>query len=320
MASEYKPPKLLSGSHLETLYPHFFRKIVARDFTPIEITTPDQDILEADHYKNGSPDLIILSHGLEGNSRRDYMLGMASVFSDHSYDVLAWSYRGCGAKMNKLPRLYHSGATDDLHIIIDYADSLGYKSIMLIGFSLGGNLTLKYVGEVGQKINPKLKAAVAVSVPLDLDAGCRQLSKPTNYIYSYRFLTKLKKKIRLKNKQYPNLVKINKLAKIRDLRSFDDTYTAPLHGFKDADDYYKQCSSINYTQGITIPTLIINAINDPFLPKECYPAELLAKNSNITFEMPNHGGHVGFYNPDSRNYSWLELRVLDFVKALPKLN
>ena len=313
---EYKPPYLIRGAHLETLYPHFFRKVKKRASEPIIINTPDDDFLEADYYTHDNKTLAILSHGLEGDSRRDYMLGMANLLLDNSHDVIAWNYRGCGEQMNRQARLYHSGATDDLEIVVNKAIAMGYRELILIGFSLGGNLTLKYCGENGANLPSEILAAIAFSTPLDLDAGCRQLAKTENLLYSYRFLSKLKKKARKKHRQFPALVDLNGIDKIKDLRSFDDRYTAPLHGFLDASDYYNKCSAINYSDGITVPTLILNAKNDPFLPDECYPVEKLTKNPNITFEAPDHGGHVGFMQSNHNGAYWSELRALGFIKSL----
>jgi predicted alpha/beta-fold hydrolase len=317
---EYKPPFLLRGAHLETLFPHFFRRVKQRAFEPLVIHTPDDDFLEADYYNSNSKALVIISHGLEGDSRRDYIIGMSNIFLDHQYDVLTWNYRGCGQNMNNQPRLYHSGATDDLDVVVKKGISLGYEKILLIGFSLGGNLTLKYVGERGNKISHKLKAIVAFSTPLDLAAGCDQLSKAENFLYSYRFISKLKQKARLKHRQFPDLIKIEGMEKIKDLRSFDDRFTAPLHGFKDASDYYEKCSSIGYLDEISVPTLIVNAKNDPFLPEQCYPTLSLSKHSYITFEAPDHGGHVGFSQINKSNTYWSEQRAIDFAEKTLEWN
>lgn len=312
----YKPPLLIRGAHLETLYPHFFRRVKSANYESLIIDTPDDDFLEAESYHNGGQALIILSHGLEGSSRRDYMLGMVNIFLENDYDVLTWNYRGCGEKLNRQPRLYHSGATDDLDTMVNYAKLLGYEKIALIGFSLGGNLTLKYCGEQGEKIAPEIKAAMAISVPLDLDAGCTQLTRPGNFLYSYRFVSKLKKKVKLKQAQYPELIDLTGISDIKDLRTFDDRYTAPFHGFSSAEDYYAKCSSKQFLKDIKVPTLILNAKNDPFLPEECYlkPGEI--NNEHIKFEAPNHGGHVGFTWFSSNGTYWSEIRAYDFMASV----
>src|SRR5690606_15083817 len=159
--------------------------------------TPDDDFLETYHWHQQGDQAIILSHGLEGNALRPYMLGMAQAFVKNGYDVISWSFRGCGTEMNRQLRFYHSGATDDLDVVVRYAKALGYRAIGLVGFSLGGNLTLKYLGERRERPN-EIKVAVTYSVPLDLLTSCHQISKPANRVYANRFLRSLKNKIKTK--------------------------------------------------------------------------------------------------------------------------
>ena len=311
----YKPPLLLRGQHLETIVPALLRHPKKITPQPEKITTPDDDFLQLDWYRTGSPALAIISHGLEGSSDRAYMKGMAKIFTDHKIDALCWNYRGCGSEMNRRPILYHSGATYDLDTVVDHALAQGYKEIVLIGFSLGGNITLKYAGEQGNNLQQKrVKAVIAFSVPLDLDAGCRQISTPANFLYARRFIKNLKIKIRQKHRQFPDKIPLNGLDKIKDLRTFDDTYTGPLHGFKNASDYYQQCSSSRFLATIKVPTLIVNALNDPFLPAECYPVAEAGQNRLITFETPAHGGHVGFTAYNKQGYYWSEQRALTFAR------
>jgi uncharacterized protein len=309
----YKPVPLIRGKHLETIIPNLWRRQKKLSQVPEKIDTPDGDFLQLDWCRKDSAILAIISHGLEGSSNRLYITGMAKIFNDNNIDALCWNYRGCGSEINKTARLYHSGATDDLDTVVKHAINQGYKQIILIGFSLGGNITLKYIGEQKQGLPEQIKAAITFSVPLDLAAGCRQISKPDNWMYSKRFLINLKNKIRAKHRQFPEKIIINGLEKINDLRTFDDIYTGPIHGFTGAGDYYHQCSSKRFLDGITIPTLIVNALNDPFLPEECYPYELIAGLPNISFETPKHGGHVGFMEVNKQGYFWSEKRALAFA-------
>ncbi|MBS1977709.1 MAG: alpha/beta fold hydrolase [Bacteroidetes bacterium] len=304
---EYQPPFILFNEHLQTIYPALLRKIDLQDAETITITTPDDDFLELDLYRQNAPNCVVISHGLEGNSRRAYVLGMARAFYQQGYDVLAWNYRGCGSKMNKKLRFYHSGATDDLGTVIDYA-AKHYTEITLVGFSLGGNLTLKYLGE--PKVNEHVKKAVALSVPLDLHTSCLEISKRSNFLYARRFLKSLTKKVLAKAATHKEL-DVQGLDKINSLIEFDDRYTAPLHGFKDAVDYYQKCSSIHFLPRITVPTLLVNAKNDPFLSPQCYPET--TPSSSLTIEYPESGGHVGFALFDKKGLYWSELRALDFV-------
>jgi predicted alpha/beta-fold hydrolase len=313
-ATPYIPVSYLKGQHLETIIPNLFRKQKKIVPEQIKIDTPDGDFLQLDLYKKGSNSLVILSHGLEGSSDRVYITGMAKIFLEHNIDALAWNYRGCGSELNTQPRLYHSGATDDLNTVVNHAISLGYEKIILVGVSLGGNLTLKYVGENGENLAKQVKMAITFSTPLDLAAGCRQISTPGNWMYSKRFIFNLKKKVRIKNRQFPDKFSLSRLHEVQDLWTFDDIYTGPVHGFEGAEDYYEKCSAVKFLTDIQIPTLIVNALNDPFLPAECYPYELMSQNINITFETPEHGGHVGFMEINEQGYYWSEKRALAFVK------
>jgi len=311
--STYQPPFWLANHHIETIYPALFRKVsfdAASDH--VIITTPDNDFFELSYYHNHSDKTVIISHGLEGNKDRHYMLGMAKIFYQQEYNVVTWSYRGCDGQVNNSIKSYHSGFTEDLEEVIKYADKPNINSLALVGFSLGGNLTLRYLGKSG-KVNKKVGCAVALSVPLDLHHGCLKISEPSNLIYTRRFLKTLKKKVKQKAKQFPS-INTNHLSKIRNLMTFDDYYTAPLHGFKDALDYYNSCSSIYVLDKIKVPTLIINALNDPFLPKECYPYDLLKDHPFVHLETPSRGGHVGFHGRGGGVY-WSESRSLEFIES-----
>ena len=180
----YKPSKLLFNAHLETIYPALLRRVKFVPYQRERINTPDDDFLDLDWVKQKSKRLVIISHGLEGNSHKPYIRGMAKAFHERSYDILAWNYRGCSGEVNKQLRFYHSGATDDLHTVINHATTHNYQEIYLIGFSLGGNITLKYLGEQNSSVNSILKKAVAISVPLNLHSSCLKISEPDNIIYS----------------------------------------------------------------------------------------------------------------------------------------
>ena len=315
----YEPPKLYFNAHIETIFPAIFRKVDEISYSRERINTHDGDFLDLDWLKSGSKNLVIISHGLEGDSQRPYIKGMAKAFYSSQYDVLAWNYRGCSGEMNRKLRFYHSGETEDLQEVISHALTFGYENIFLIGFSLGGNITLKYLGEKKHTKDARLKGAVTFSVPLHLHNSCVTISKPSNFIYAQRFLTNLKEKVRSKAKVMPDKLNIEGLSKIKTLKDFDDRYTAPIHGFNDAIEYYSKCSSIHFLEEITTPTLIVNALNDPFLSDDCYPTSELEGHSFITFETPLKGGHVGFTSFKLNNLYWSELRALDFINSLKNL-
>ena len=301
----YSPPYFLFNKHLETIYPALFRNVNVNGFRRERIATPDDDFLDLDWLEHPAPTdkLVIISHGLEGNSQRAYIKGMAKAFFDEKYDVVAWNYRGCGDEMNKQLRFYHSGATDDLDVVVKHASSR-YRSIYLVGFSLGGNITLKYLGEKERNI----KGAVAFSVPLNLQSSCEKIG----LVYATRFLKSLKKKVVTKSRLMQGL-DVSGIGRISTLKDFDDKYTAPLHGFKDAVHYYRSCSSLYFLEGIRVPTLVVNAKNDPFLAADCYPTNI--DNPFVQFDFPEHGGHVGFASFGNELY-WSELRALQFIRAI----
>ncbi|MCB0497650.1 MAG: alpha/beta fold hydrolase [Cyclobacteriaceae bacterium] len=310
--SSYKKPGWPNGEHLETIIPSLFRRVKVSPSSQEQINTPDDDFLDLDWYKVDSDKLIIVSHGLEGSSESQYATGIAKYFNSKGIDAICWNYRGCSGKMNKQLRFYHSGATDDLEVIIKHAITTGYTNIGLVGFSLGGNVTLKFLGEAPKKYN-EIKTAAVFSVPLHLSSGCDEISRPKNKIYANRFLRKLKYKIREKHKIMPDKLPLNGLQSVNTLRDFDDMYTGPLHGFENAEDYYQKSSAIFFLDKISVPTLLVNALNDPFLPDLCYPFEQLKEHTYVYFEAPDHGGHVGFRPAAADGSFWSERRAYEFI-------
>jgi uncharacterized protein len=309
--SSYQRPKWLFNGHLETIYPALFRQVYVPIPTRERVETTDEDFLDIDWYRSGSSRLVIISHGLEGNSSRPYILGMVKEFLKYGFDVLAWNYRGCGEELNRKPIFYHSGATYDLDQVVKHA-APAYEEIFLVGFSLGGNLTLKYLGEIKHTL-PKIKKAVAISVPLDLGKSCEKISSGQNLIYSKRFLQTLVKKVERKADLFPDEFSLEKLKKVKTLRDFDDVFTGPLHGFSDAEEYYQVNSSLQFLDKIEVPSFILNAQNDPFLSETCFPEKLAQKLDLVHFEFPKHGGHVGFTSPSKEKSYYSEARAVEFI-------
>jgi len=252
---------------------------------------------------------------LEGSSQSPYIKGMVKHFYQAGWDCLAWNYRDCSGEPNRHLYSYHSGATDDMGFMINtILNQKKYQTIVLVGFSLGGNVNLKYIGENPTQLPPEIKAAAIFSTPLDLMACSLNMERLSNKIYTRRFLQTLKQKIREKAIRFPQQVDTTHLTSIRTLKEFDDLYTAPIHGFKDAKDYYQRCSALNFTHQIQIPTLIVNAENDPFLAKESYPIHYFEQLKNVFFEVPLKGGHCGFVSYNPSNTYWSERRALAFVQ------
>jgi predicted alpha/beta-fold hydrolase len=309
----YVHPFFLFNGHIQTIVPALLRTAPALPFDRERITTPDGDFLDIDWLRSSSDRLLIISHGLEGNSRRPYMLGMANNFFVNGWDVLTWNFRGCSGEMNRRPIFYHSGATYDLETVLSHAQE-GYREICLVGFSLGGNVTLKYLGE-DHPTRHKVKKAVAISVPLDLSGSSDQIARRENTLYTQRFLKTLREKVVEKSHMFPNEIKINALGRIRNLREFDDAYTGPLHGFEGAEDYYTQCSSLNFLSKIEVQVLILNARNDPFLSSSCYPDVLGVHLPHVFMDFPDTGGHVGFAPRNRKEVYWSEKRALEFLQS-----
>lgn len=311
--SSYRPDWLYRQAHPSTILPTLLRTIPDLPLVRERLETPDGDFIDLDCCRQDADRAVVLCHGLEGNARRKYMLGMAAAFFKRGWDVIGYNYRGCGGESNRLPVSYHAGATDDLRLVIDRAGAPARSVLALVGFSLGGNLTLKYLGEDPDRVHPALRAAVAFSVPVELGDSCRALAAPANRIYQRRFLRRLARKIRDKARRHPEQVDPGLLARVKTLYDFDEFYTAPLHGFADAEDYYRRCSCREYLSGIRVPSLLVNARNDPFLAASSYPWAQARNSAWLHLETPDHGGHVGFRAP-GREY-WSESRAVAFVSA-----
>ncbi|UXP33037.1 alpha/beta fold hydrolase [Reichenbachiella agarivorans] len=310
--STYLRPSWLFSRHLETIVPSTLRRISGPKVkSRVRIETTDDDFLDLDWYKNNADKVLILSHGLEGDSQRPYILGMVNKFFAEGWDVIAWNYRGCSGEPNRQPKFYHSGATSDLHEVVSYVLQQDFKEVALSGFSLGGNLTLKFLGEYEQ--DARVTAAAVFSVPLDL-AGCaREIDKRHNVLYSKRFLKSLKEKVRCKSDLIKDMVDMAKIEQSKSVYEFDNYLTAPIHGFGTADNYYARCSSREFIHGIKIPTLVVNALNDPFLSTSCFDTTNFVTSDDVYFEMPKFGGHVGFSSVGTRGVYWSEQRAFDFI-------
>lgn len=311
--SEYKPPLLFTLPHVQTIYPTLFRR-VAPAYVRKQIPTPDGDVLDLDWLTANSNACAIICHGLEGSSQSSYVQGMAQALFTRGVDVLAWNFRGCGGAPNKTLRFYHSGATDDLHTIVSHVQSLfQYDALYLVGFSLGGNMMLKYLGENLYPLPSTLRRVVAFSVPCDLAACSAELARPQNAIYMRRFLRHLHAKIRAKMDIMPGAINDDNYSSIRTFQDFDDRYTAPLHGFRDADHYWSVCSCKQYLPSIRIPTLLVNANDDPFLAPSAYPVEEARNSLAFFLDVPRYGGHCGFVLFNEEREYWSEKRALQFL-------
>jgi predicted alpha/beta-fold hydrolase len=312
LSSEFRPPFLLRNGHVQTVIGAFLRRGHKVEFQPERLELADGDFLDLRWLRHNRDRLAILSHGLEGSARQGYVRGMAAALTKAGWDALAWNFRGCGEEPNRLVRLYHSGATEDLRAVIDHA-AARYAQVALIGFSLGGNLTLKYLGEAPP--HPAVSCGVAISAPVDLAASARQLdTRWSNRIYLRRFIRSLIAKVEAKAVHFPTEIDASGSRDLRTFQEFDDRYTSKLHGFRDAADYWAQASSRQYLTRITVPALLLNARNDPFLPPECFPVPEARQSSCFHLEAAASGGHLGFLElRQGRLRPWFESRVIQFL-------
>jgi predicted alpha/beta-fold hydrolase len=317
--SSYTPPPFLDGGHRQTLYASLVRRVNFTYGRRERIETPDDDFLDLDWAEAGAEGnrrIAILTHGLEGSGHRKYMRGMARAFVRQGWTVCALNLRGCSGETNRQVATYHSGKTDDLALVVNHVLDQDYAPVVLVGFSLGGNLTLKYLGERGADVDDRIRGAVAISAPVDLSASADQIDRWSNWHYTQYFLHSLRQKMRVKARQHPDRVSTKRLRKIHTLRGFDDAYTAPLHGFESADHYYQRASSKPLLPDLPIPTLLLNAANDPFLPPSCYPRSIARGHEQLTLEVPESGGHVGFVSFDDDGEYWSEYRTTSFLTSL----
>jgi predicted alpha/beta-fold hydrolase len=312
----FRPPPLFGNGHLQTVFPTLFRHSDGVRYQRERMETDDGDFLDLDWSECGAGRrrVAIISHGLEGHSQRAYVLGMVRAMNRAGWDALAWNQRSCSGEPNRLFRLYHNGATDDLQRVIDHVKKTGrYTEAALVGFSLGGNLTLLHLGQQAERIDPLISKAVVFSVPCELKSGAERMARLLNAVYMKRFLVDLRRKVRWKMEQYPGRIDDEGYSRIKDFKEFDDRYTAPVHGFRDAEDYYEQCSCKPHLPQITVPTLMVSARNDPFLSPECYPVKEAAGNRNVTLLMPKSGGHVGFVEFNRQGLYWSEKVAARFL-------
>jgi uncharacterized protein len=317
--SDYTPSYFFKNHHLNTFYPALFRSSKGVDFQRVRYELLENDFFDVDWSftkKEPTTDrLVICIHGLEGNARRPYMAGMMRRFNREGIDAVGINLRGCSGEPNRLLQGYHSGHTADLDFLIQtIIRENKYKDITLVGFSVGGNIALKYGGEKGDMLPPPIRRIIAFSVPCDLKSCSLEFEKPNNRFYQWQFLVTLKQKARIQNARFPNRFNLDKVLTAKYFRQFDDYYTAPINGFKDAEDYWEKASCQHHLPNIKIPSLLVSAVDDSFLADTCYPQDFAASSDLFHLEMPRFGGHLGFMSPDTEGVFWTEKRAIEFYK------
>lgn len=321
--SSFRPAWWLRNAHLQTLYPALFRRQpLPLSLKRERLNTPDNDFVDIDWCGDGDKPIVILLHGLAGCSRSSYIVGLQHMLLQHGVRSVTLNFRGCSGEPNQLARGYHSGDTGDVDFLFQTLLQREPETpFAVIGISLGGNVLLKWLGEQGH--NLAIAAAVAVSVPLDLASCATRLDHGFSKIYRHNLIGRLKHYTR-KKQQYledsgkmveaAKIQKLGDLSKIRSFWQYDDRVVSRLHGFKDVEQYYRLSSSRQYLKRIRIPTLVIQARDDPFMTEKVIPgSEELS--SSVTLEVSSSGGHVGFIsgnNPLKPRY-WLDERISQFL-------
>jgi predicted alpha/beta-fold hydrolase len=309
MASTFKPAWWLLNPHLQTLWPVFMRRRLRPPLRRERLELPDGDFVDLDWTLNDTGPIVILLHGLEGGSRSHYARGMLAALPRHSLRGVLMHFRGCSGEPNRLARAYHSGDTGDIDFLVKTLKEREPQTpLAAIGYSLGGNALLKWLGEQGAQT--PLRCAAAVSVPFLLHDSAQRLNRGVSRVYQLKLLNDLKASVRRKAARLPLPVALHNLDSLGSFQAFDDRITAPLHGFRDAKHYYTESSSRQFLSRIRIPTLIVHAADDPFMPKTVLP-EANEVSDTIEFDLHRHGGHVGFVGghlPWRPRY-WLEERI-----------
>ena len=309
----YRAPRWLPGGHLQTIYAALAAPRPQVAWRRERWDTPDGDFIDLDwtegvHDTAPAP-LVVLFHGLEGSSRSHYAAALMATAHAAGLDGVVVHFRGCSGEANRLPRAYHSGDSAEIDWVLRRLRA-GRAPLFACGVSLGGNALLKWLGEQATEAAAIIDAAAAVSAPLDLTVAGDALGRGFNRVYTHNFLRTMKRTAARKLTRFPGLADARRIAAARSLREYDDAFTAPLHGFRDVDDYWTRAASKPWLRTIAVPTLVLNALNDPFLPASALPtsAEVAPK---VTLEQPPAGGHVGFVGGGFPGHlDWMPQRVL----------
>jgi uncharacterized protein len=324
--SEFTPPWLLRNPHLMTLASAFWPRrfpamgrVVAREFE----TEPETRLLAACHWQREPQrhPTLVLVHGLEGSIESNYMRGIAEEGLRAGFNALRVNQRNCGGTEGLTPTLYNSSLSDDYRAIISELireDRL--PEIFAVGYSMGGNLVLKMAGEMGTAAPPELRGIAGVCPAIDLAAGADALDEPQNRLYQWRFVRGLKKRVREKERLFPQRYKFGSMEEVRSVRQFDDAITAPHSGFRDAADYYAQASARQLLARIAVPTLLLAAQDDPVVPFASFRDPAIAQNPHITLLAPLHGGHCAFISTANGGPRfWAEAQIVEFCRAHSRL-
>lgn len=312
----YRPPLWLPGGHLQTILPHALAPRPRLQYRRERLELPDGDFLDLDWLDGPAESpLLVMFHGLEGNARGYYALALMQAAHRQGFSGVVVHFRGCSGEENRLPRAYFAGDSQEIGHVLGQLHARAPERIMhAAGYSLGGNALLLWLGQQAVHARTILSSAAAISAPINLTAAGNTLDQGINRrLYTRHFLTTLRQKALAKANRYPHLFQRDALAQAATFRAFDDFYTAPAHGFRDAADYWQQAASLPWLARIELPTLLINARNDPFMPGDALPTPGQV-SAAVRLEFPDHGGHVGFPGNFPGDVSWLPHRLLHFFR------
>jgi predicted alpha/beta-fold hydrolase len=312
----YVPARWLPGAHLQTIYASVFARAPQVVYRRERWDTPDGDFVDVD-FIDGPADApsVHLFHGLEGSSRSHYARVLMHAVRARGWRGSVLNFRGCSGEPNRLPRAYHSGDSEEVNWVLRrMRERLGAAPLFAAGVSLGGNALLKWLGEHSEDALRVATAAAAISAPVDLMAGGDALGRGFPLVYARHFLVTLREKSRHKAERFPGLVDAERVARSKTLREFDNAFTAPVHGFRDTDDYWTRSSAKPWLAAIRVPTLLVNARDDPFMPESALPTEREV-SAAVTLEFTAKGGHVGFVSGSfPGDIRWLPSRLLHFFE------
>lgn len=321
----YQAPRWLPGRHLQTIFPAAWMRLPEVRYRREQWQTPDNDIIELDWLlpetaeagQSARQPLVVLFHGLEGSSRSHYALRLMTALQQKAWRGVVIHFRGCGGTPNRLPRGYHCGDSAEIDWILRRLHANYQGPIHAVGISLGGNALLKWLGEQQHAAINIIDKAVAISAPLALPSTGHALGRGFNRFYAWLFLKTLRPKALAMVAKHDLDFDSKAIAKVRNLWHYDGLFTAPLHGFRDADDYWQQANCRPFLSDIRLPTLLLNARNDPFLPEQDLP-DASEVSACVTRDFPRRGGHAGFvgsWNAAANDHSdWLAQRVLYFLE------
>lgn len=309
------PPWYQFNGHLQTILAAFGGPEVMYRRERLELD--DGDFLDIDwlQQQHAANSLVILTHGLEGNSQRPYIRSAAHFFHERGWDVIAWNCRSCSGEMNRTLRLYHHGEISDIHTVTTHALDQGqYQQVVFVGYSMGGAMLTKYLSVHHQTLPDAVLGGIAFSSPFDLAAGVDALELPGNGIYKKRFLRQLGGKLQDKAKRFPGVIDISRLAHVKTWRDFDEWFTAPLLQLSSAKEFYDIASAKNFVNTLNRPVLAVNALNDPIITDDCLPLAEAPNHPFLHLEITEEGGHVGYQMRGQKGRNWMNLRAWEEIE------